>query len=1636
MKKHFTLLFMILVSMVANNLFGSNTTGKEKSVTANFYTDITLLTKGSSINYVDLSTGSPVSWQWTFEGGQPATYSGKIPPPVKYNISGQFDVVLTVQDASGNTSIETKSDYISVVDAPPGWSVQASASTHLISVPASISLTGFPFGYGDFLGVFYLDENNQEKCGGFTIWDATNNRALIAFGDDATTTIKEGFADGELLSWKVYLSQYADGANASVVYNPAMPVSDGNFHTNGMSGITALDVSYTIPMVVEASASPAQLCAGDPVQLTATATGGTMTYSFSWSASPEGFSSNLQNPVAFPDENTVYTLFVDDGENTATASAAVVVTSQPVADAGADDTIVAGAPFTLSGSNASDAGALQWTTSGEGTFSNSTLLHPQYAPAIADIIAGQVELCLTAQPLSPCTLSDTDCMQLFIEPSVVAFAGTDHTICADQSIVLVTATAENFRELMWSTTGSGTFDKYNLLHPEYFPSAEDAALGSVDLCLTATALPPEVSSVTDCMTLSFQQLPEVDAGSDLFVCQGNDIQLSEAAATNAGNLLWTTSGAGTFSNQNALNPIYYPHLFDYQAQCITLTLMVSAIEPCTTGAQDALEVCFKLPPQPDAGADQTICENSQAELQGSVQNGCGNIWSSRGDGTFDDVNNLQAIYTPGSADIAQGSVVIILTGQPCEPCTTAYSDSLTLTLQQLAIVSAGPDAGICYDVNFETNEATADNYDQLQWFSTDGNGFFENENQLHATYYPSPDDYISGCVTLTVAVSSIDPCYAVAEDYLELCFQQPPAVDVGGDATICEDQSFAILQAEAENYAQLQWSGGAGIFDDPTKLDAIYTPAAAEVGTQVELCLTASPVDPCSVAATDCFSLFVQPSPEAFAGADVTFCEGVIVELDEAVASNYTQVMWISITGMGEFSNFFDLNTSYAPSPFDYQAGCITLALMAQPVSPCAFSAIDTLEVCFQKPATANAGQDQTICETDNHHLISAGASLFSSVTWTTSGDGAFDNPQLLHPVYAPGSNDITAKSVHLILAVQGIAPCSNIAVDSMKLTIQPMPEVFAGDDAIVVAGEAYANSDAIVAFADSFFWQTTGDGTFDDPNLLHMQYVHGSNDQIAGSVTLTLIAQPTEPCQTAHTNSLLLTIASPPTVSAPEDFVICSDVPVLLAGADATNFSALLWQTTGDGTFDDPTILQPFYTPGENDANTGTVELCLTVQPLLPLFLPATDCIDITIQKTPTAFAGTDQNICESENIVLDEAVANNYSAVVWSGGTGSFDNVNIINPTYTPAASEAGTTVTLCLSAMAIDPCTTATTDCIDITIQKTPTAFAGTDQNICESEIIVLNEAAANNYSAVVWSGGAGSFDNVNIINPTYTPAASEAGTTVTLCLSAMAIDPCTTPANDCIDITIQKAPTAFAGEDATICESDIFQISATATNYQTLQWITTGDGTFADATALATSYTPGAGDAVLGEIKLVLQVQPMSPCSSPVIDDLILTVQACQSITIPAGWSGLSSWLQPEHPAIEALFGGAGQSVIVMQNLEELWWPAHNINTIHDWDVADGYMVKMAAPATIMLAGTAAQQTLQLSAGWNLIPVLSRCDVDVAALFADIDVEIVKEVAGSQLYWPAQNINTLGVLLTGKSYLVKMPGSATISFPACE
>ena len=73
---------------------------------------------GSSVNFSENSVSfiqdEISSWEWTFEGGVPASFIGKTPPAVKYTSSGDFDVTLKVSSTTGKTNTVTKSDFISV----------------------------------------------------------------------------------------------------------------------------------------------------------------------------------------------------------------------------------------------------------------------------------------------------------------------------------------------------------------------------------------------------------------------------------------------------------------------------------------------------------------------------------------------------------------------------------------------------------------------------------------------------------------------------------------------------------------------------------------------------------------------------------------------------------------------------------------------------------------------------------------------------------------------------------------------------------------------------------------------------------------------------------------------------------------------------------------------------------------------------------------------------------------------------------------------------------------------------------------------------------------------------------------------------------------------------------------------------------------------------------------------------------------------------------------------------------------------------------------------------------------------------------------------------------------------------------
>lgn len=107
---------------------------------ADFNASDTLICKGSSVDFTDLSIGDIISYNWVFEGGSPST-STEQNPAVTYNSTGLYNVSLTISD--GNlTETKTKTNYITVyetpaqADMPAGESEICTEESYDYSIPA------------------------------------------------------------------------------------------------------------------------------------------------------------------------------------------------------------------------------------------------------------------------------------------------------------------------------------------------------------------------------------------------------------------------------------------------------------------------------------------------------------------------------------------------------------------------------------------------------------------------------------------------------------------------------------------------------------------------------------------------------------------------------------------------------------------------------------------------------------------------------------------------------------------------------------------------------------------------------------------------------------------------------------------------------------------------------------------------------------------------------------------------------------------------------------------------------------------------------------------------------------------------------------------------------------------------------------------------------------------------------------------------------------------------------------------------------------------------------------------------------------------------------------------------------------
>ncbi len=180
--------------------------------------------------------------------------------------------------------------------------------------------------------------------------------------------------------------------------------------------------------------------------------------------------------------------------------------------------------------------------------------------------------------------------------------------------------------------------------------------------------------------------PMVYAGPDTTICENLPYNTSSATSESVNTYLWESSGSGNFApNNTSLESNYIRSNADVENGGVWLKLTGTAYD--LTTVTDSLYLSFRKKATVDAGANDSICKNEPYQLNPTVANAASYVWSSEGDGMFDNVNLLNATYTPGTNDsINHGqNIKLTLTVTSQAPCDQTKSDNINLFVKDCLI---------------------------------------------------------------------------------------------------------------------------------------------------------------------------------------------------------------------------------------------------------------------------------------------------------------------------------------------------------------------------------------------------------------------------------------------------------------------------------------------------------------------------------------------------------------------------------------------------------------------------------------------------------------------------------------------------------------------------------------------------------------------------------------------------------------------------------------------------------------------------------------------------------------------------------------------------------------------------------------
>lgn len=589
---------------------------------------------------------------------------------------------------------------------------------------------------------------------------------------------------------------------------------------------------------------------------------------------------------------------------------------------------------------------------------------------------------------------------------------------------------------------ASTTDNSTLVNPSYaYPS-----IGTYIVMLVAQAGTPCADTIYDTLIVS-GLTPDFTLTDS--ICVNDPVNFFDtsvpAANTTINSWVWNFGDGGLAVIPN---PTY--------TYTVGGTYAVQLIVGTTTGCLDSITKNIYVQALPIAIATDTFAcvSNPVTNLNGSVIGASGGLWVGPGGIFSPGTNDLNAAYTPTSADTAAGFATIILSTTGNGLCPAA-SDTMILSFSIGITADAGNNISVCKDSASVPLNGSIVTAAGGQWGSSGTGTFSPNPFDMNAVYIPSSADTAAGSVNIYLNSVGNGNCLPDSDTIL-VTFTATPVVSILSNDTACAGSIFIPINATSTTGSGYWQTFGSGFFspNDSLNTTSYFADSLDNFNGNVTLFFTSTSNGGCQ-SFSDTLNISLIPAPSA------NFSFGSVCPNDTVLFNDLSTFVDPIVSWDWDFNNSSTSNTPNTSTVYD-SAGTYNVSLIVMSTNGC----MDTLiqPVLIYSIPTASFGVNG-VCVGANSLFIDSSTvngSSISSWVWDF-GDGGNDIVQ--NPVYTY----LNSGMFNVELIVQSAQGCWDTI--SGPVAIQGSPTAgFTSTPESVKVDEVFTFAD--ISFTNVVDWQ------------------------------------------------------------------------------------------------------------------------------------------------------------------------------------------------------------------------------------------------------------------------------------------------------------------------------------------------------------------------------------------------------------------------------------------------------------------------------------------------------------------------------------------------------------------------------------